>query len=274
MIRAGNITYLAGKQKILHDVSCFVEQGKVTVLLGSNGAGKSTLLKILAGALSPASGTLAWKGKPYSAISVAAFARERAVLTQQYGVSMPFRCSEIVLMGRYPHFTGNPSKQDLQIVEEAMRELQVDVFADRYFQSLSGGEQQRVQMARVLAQLWPAHENDTEKFMLLDEPVSSMDCLYQQKSLQTARRMAARGFAVLVVLHDLNLAAQYADEVILLRKGRLIASGDCKTVLQASLIREAYDYEVEVVYHDDFHFPLIVPAAHKKQTFLLQTKTA
>ena len=86
--------------------------------------------------------------------------------------------------------------------------------------------------------------------------------------------MAARGFAVLVVLHDLNLAAQYADEVILLRKGRLIASGDCKTVLQAPLIREAYDYEVEVVYHDDFHFPLIVPAAHKKQTFLLQTKTA
>lgn len=273
MIRASNLSYAVGKQPILQEVNCLLEPGKLTVLLGSNGAGKSTLLKILAGSLSPVSGTVAWKGKPFSAIPVAAMARERAVLTQHYSVSMPFRCEEIVLMGRYPHFSGKPAAFDERVVAEAMELVQVTSLAGRYFQRLSGGEQQRVQLARVLAQLWPANERDTEKCMLLDEPVSSMDVLYQQKCLQTARQMAARGFAVVVVLHDLNLAAQFADEIILLRKGRVIATGDARAVLKADLIRQAYDYEVEVVYHENYPFPMIVPAL-SKNTFLIQTKIA
>lgn len=274
MISATNIYYQAGGKKILQDVSCQLEAGKLTVVLGSNGAGKSSLLKILAGALKPAKGNLAFKGREYGKISPAAFAKERAVLTQHFGVNMPFKCHEIVLMGRYPHFASQPTEKDHHIVHEAMEEMHVHVFEDRYFHTLSGGEQQRVQMARVLCQLWPENDQDNKKFMLLDEPVSSMDCLYQQVCLQSAKKMAEKGFAVLVVLHDLNLAAQYADEVILMRKGRVIASGPGRSVLQASSIKEAYDYEVEVVYHDDFYFPLIIPAVHKKQAFIIQTKSA
>ena len=274
MMSATNISYAAGGRKILQDLSCTLEPGRLTVVLGANGAGKSTLLKILAGEIKPSSGQLHFNGKEYAKISAIDFACRRAVLTQHYTISLPFKCAEIVLMGRYPHFSNKPSAEDHRIVEAAMAEMQVEEFAGRYYHTLSGGEQQRVQMARVLAQLWPVAEAGAQKVMLLDEPVSSLDCLHQQKCLQTAKGMARAGFAVMAVLHDLNLAAQYADNILLLRKGRMIAAGETRSVLIPEAIKEAYDYEVEIIYHNDFDFPLIVPTVHKKQSFILTSKTA
>jgi iron complex transport system ATP-binding protein len=142
--------------------------------------------------------------------------------------------------------------------------MQVAQFTGRLYQTLSGGEQQRVQMARVLAQLREANAGDvTGKLLLLDEPTASLDCLHQQAVLRKARELAQHGYTVVIILHDLNLAAQFADKIILLKNGRLINQGSMLEVLQPGYIADAYDMEVEVWRHDDYNFPVLVPASHK-----------
>jgi iron complex transport system ATP-binding protein len=178
-------------------------------------------------------------------------------------VNLPFTCEEVVMMGRYPHFSSTPAAADRQIVQEIMADLQVTHLCDRLFQTLSGGEQQRVQLARVLAQLrdtgTAAHSNNC-KLLLLDEPTSSMDWLHQQLTLQKARQLAQQGCAVLVILHDLNLAAQFADQLVLLRQGRLVATGSPFEVLQPATIYRAYGIQTDLLQQQDYPFPVIVPS--------------
>lgn len=262
-----HIHYAAGRKKIISGVSFPVQQGKVTVLLGPNGAGKSSLLRIAAGEIKPASGHVLLQGKPLTSYTAAELALMRAVLSQHTSMQLPFTCEEVVMMGRYPHFGASPAATDKQVVAQLLQEMQLTQLARRLYPTLSGGEQQRVQLARVLAQLHqllPDGSVNTQKLLLLDEPVTGMDCLHQQLALAKAQELAAAGYAVLVILHDLNLAAQFGDYLVLLRDGQLVAAGTAHEVLQPHLVREAYDINVLLLQQDDLDFPVIIPATLKK----------
>lgn len=264
MIRVDNISFRTGRgqRKILDDISCDILPGRVTVLLGANGAGKSTFLRILSGEQLPHTGQVWWKDRLLHDIPPAELAKRRAVLTQHTAIDLPFTVEEIVLMGRYPHFGRKPAVKDRNIVQECMREMQVGHLSGRSFPTLSGGEQQRVQMARALAQL----DGSGDRMLLLDEPTSSLDLLHQQLCLQKARQLTAQGYIVIIVLHDLNLAAQFADTILLLKHGRLLATGTSEEVLRPDLIQQAYDIGMTVFYPEGHSFPIIVPT-NKNQVY-------
>ena len=154
MLKVENLTYRVKNRNLLHDVSFEAHPGQVLAIAGANGAGKSTLLKVCAGELSPSAGRAWLHEKPLHSYPAGQLSRLRAVLPQQNAVSLPFLVSELVMMGRYPHFDLHPSSQDYAIVEKALRKVGMWGFAGRVFTSLSGGEQQRIQLARVLAQVW------------------------------------------------------------------------------------------------------------------------
>lgn len=273
MISVQNISYRIGQKDILRNLTFHVKAGELTIVLGQNGAGKSTLLRILSGEQKASEGKVYLEKDELHKLTVRQLAHKRAVLSQQYNTTLPFTCEEIVMMGRYPHFNNQPAQADKQIVQQCMEEMQVHHFAQRSWQTLSGGEQQRVQMARVLAQLQdaPAAVQSTSKLLLLDEPTASLDCLYQQLCLSKAKELAARGYTVLVILHDLNLTAQFADKILLLKQGKIVMAGTPRQVLQPAHIAAAYDIEVDVVDSDGYDFPILIPAAHRNKPVLLRT---
>jgi iron complex transport system ATP-binding protein len=271
MITVQNISYQVGQKNILHKLSFTLRPGELSVVLGQNGAGKSTLLKILSGEQKPTEGTVLLGQHNLHQLSFQQLAHKRAVLSQQYATNLPFACEEIVMMGRYPHFSSKPTAFDKTIVHQSMQEMQVAPFATRPYQTLSGGEQQRVQMARVLAQLRDTNPGNNQKVLLLDEPTASMDCLYQQLCLTKAKELAHKGYTVLVILHDLNLAAQFADSILLLKQGKLVTTGSVRQVLQPAFIAQAYDIDVDVLEYEDYDFPILVPATHKTKPVLVRS---
>lgn len=272
MIEAKNIAYRIRHKTILHPMSFSAEAGRITVLLGPNGAGKSTLLNLLAGELSPDEGTVLLGDLSLQAYTPENLARKRAVLTQHYSVPLPFTCEEIVMMGRYPHARTSTAARNKEIVRQCMKEMEVQFFAARMFSTLSGGEQQRVQMARVLAQL--DAKGASNKVLLLDEPTSSMDYLQQQLCLFRMKELAAGGHTIVVVLHDLNLAAQYADKILLLKQGYLLAEGSRDEVLQPALISMAYELDIDIITHEDYPFPILVPALQHRNHSIQTNKNS
>jgi iron complex transport system ATP-binding protein len=262
MITAENISLSIGSKSILEPMRFHIPPGRLTVLLGPNGAGKTSLLRILSGELKPGGGDVFFNGVPLKELSIESLAKKRAMLMQHYSVPLPFTCEEIVMMGRYPHYKTSTALRNAGVVDRCMKEMDVARFADRLFHTLSGGEQQRVQLARVLAQLEDI-ENPADRILLLDEPTASMDWLNQQMILSRLRGLSAEGYTVVVVLHDLNLAAQYAEHILLLKSGRLESQGSVGEVLNARLISSVYGIPVEVVRLEDYPFPLLVPASGK-----------
>ncbi|MCB2407324.1 heme ABC transporter ATP-binding protein [Hymenobacter lucidus] len=249
------VSYQVGRKPLLHEVSLQAQCGRLLALIGPNGAGKSTLLRVLSGDLTPGSGTVQFEGRPLADIPAATLARRRAVLTQQHSLSLAFRVQELVLMGRYPYFQGQPTAHDQAVVRQALAAVGLSHLAQRSYPTLSGGEQQRAQLARVLAQVWEAEAG----FLLLDEPLTGLDLNHQHHTLDIARALTRRGFGVVAVLHDLNLAAQYADELLLLHQGRAVASGTPAEVLTPAHIQQAFGIEVELLAHPRLDTPLLVP---------------
>lgn len=261
MLQGRNIHLVLDGHTLLKEVSIHVRPGEVVAVLGPNGAGKSTLLKILCGDLSPTKGTVSMEGRGLASWDKKASAQIRAVLPQQSSLSFPFRVLEVVLMGRSPHLRGPETQRDYAIARAALQEAGVAPLADRLYPTLSGGEGQRVQLGRVLAQIWEAADGKP-RYLLLDEPTSSLDLAHQHQTLTLARAFAERQVGVLVVLHDLNLAAQYADRVLLLKEGRTVATGPPKQVLQADIIEAVYEIPIAVIPHPHLACPLVVPAAN------------
>ncbi|PZF79850.1 heme ABC transporter ATP-binding protein [Jiangella anatolica] len=248
---ASGITVVLGGSRILDDVSIDVRAGEVLALVGPNGAGKSTLLSALTGDIAVAAGTVTLHGEPLTSWSSPEAAMRRAVLLQQVRLSFPFTVAEVVEMGRAP-WTGTPLEDhDAAAVATALADADVAQFAARRFTSLSGGEQARVALARVLAQ--------RTGLLLLDEPTAALDLRHQELVLRVARERAATGVAVVVVLHDLNLAAAHADQVAVLAGGRIVASGPPADVLAGDLLSDVYDHEVEVIAHPRTGAPVILP---------------
>lgn len=221
MLRVEKLSYHINGRTLLKNVSFQVRKGEVLALLGANGAGKSTLMHLLCGEKKPSSGVINLYGKNLVDYRLIDLARCRALLSQSSHISLAFKVHEMVMMGRYPHFSSKPAARDRAVVEEVMDLCGINDLNDRVYMSLSGGEQQRVQLARVLAQVW----DNPDSLLLLDEPISALDLHYQQKVLAIAKALSRKGFMVVMVVHDVNFASIYADRIVMLKNGRKLFDG-------------------------------------------------
>ncbi|SEM00505.1 iron complex transport system ATP-binding protein [bacterium A37T11] len=242
MLSTEAITYSIKNHILLKDVCFSLHKGELLAILGANGAGKSTLIRLLSGEKKPDSGSIRLAGKPIGTYTSTELALLRATMSQQQAVSLDFTAEEIVLMGRYPHYKNQPAPSDRLAVEETMAVCGVGHLAARSYLSLSGGEQQRVQLARVLSQIW----DRPGALLLMDEPVSAMDMQFQHQTLAIIRALANRGFMVITVLHDINLAAQYADRILLMKNGRKLYDGTPAEVLNSRNIYTVFSMDVQV----------------------------
>jgi len=260
MIALHDITVRIGDATLVEDVSAAVRPGQLVAVVGPNGAGKTTLLRVASGELTPTAGTVRMDDQALDALPTREQACRRAVLPQQSQLHFAFTVLEVVLMGRTPHLQGGESRRDWQIAEHALDAVGMSDFVERSFPTLSGGEQQRVHLARGLAQIWtpPAEGN---RYFLLDEPTASLDLAHQHNVLQAARTLATDGVGVLVILHDLNLAAQYADHVVVMQRGSIADQGPPADVLTPRRIRDVFNMSVLVQPHPCHDCPLVVPYA-------------
>ncbi|MFB4391484.1 MULTISPECIES: heme ABC transporter ATP-binding protein [unclassified Pseudomonas] len=253
MLEVHGLHLTRGNNEVLHDLHLSVKPGRVLGVLGPNGAGKSSLLGVLSGELVPNQGQVLLQGRGLGDWPGADRAQRLAVLPQVSSLGFAFRVAEVVSMGRLPHGSGR--QRDQEIVEAALRAADAWHLVERSYLALSGGERQRVHLARVLAQLWPGEEGAT---LLLDEPTSMLDPLHQHTTLQAVRSFADRGAAVLVILHDLNLAARYCDEILLLEQGRCHALDAPHQVLTPAALKAVFGIDVLVQDHPERGHPLII----------------
>lgn len=250
-LRAAGVTVARGTRTVLEEVDFEVAAGEVVALVGPNGAGKSTLLAALAGELAPTAGAVELDGRPVGAWSALDMARRRAVLPQSHTVGFPFTAREVVAMGRAPWSGTGRDRDDDTAVEAALAAADVAHLAGRAFPTLSGGERARVALARVLAQ-------DTAT-LLLDEPTAALDLGHQEAVLRLARARAEAGAAVVIVVHDLGIAAAYAGRVAVLDAGRVAADGPPRAVLTTALLSAVYRHPVEVIDHPVTGAQLVLP---------------
>jgi iron complex transport system ATP-binding protein len=266
MLEASAVAVAIGPARLLDAVSLCIAPGEVVAIIGPNGAGKSTLLRVLCGDLMPEDGEVRLLGRPLPTWPVQEQARRRAVLPQQSTLAFAFTAREVVLLGRAPHSGGAAGPRDRAIADAALDVVDAAHLADRWYTTLSGGEQQRVHLARVLAQIWEPIDGQP-RFLLLDEPTNSLDLAHQHCTLALARQWSRQGVGVALVLHDLNLAAQYADRLALLHNGRVVAAGTPADVLTPPQIAAVFGLPVQVLAHPSLPGPLVVatpngPAPH------------
>lgn len=236
-LAAHDVHLTLGGRCVLDGVSLTARPGRLLALVGPNGAGKSSLLGVLAGLLQPDSGTATLDGRTLTQWSARALARRRAMLSQKVQLGFAFKVHEVVMLGRSPHDAGSGAA-NRQAVVAALHAAQAWELRDRDYLELSGGEQQRVQLARVLAQIWD--HADGQAWLLLDEPEAGLDIAHQHFILEQAQALARRGLGVIAVLHDLNLAARHADEVAVLARGRLLRHGAPAQALDVDVLSAVY----------------------------------
>ena len=246
MLRANQLTISRQGNTLLDNVSCELDTDELIALVGHNGSGKSTLIKALAGEMtsSSGSGSVSLDDRHISDYSSKELAQNIAYLPQQLPDAAGFTVSELVMLGRYPHqkWLQKPNQMDKDKVRQAMRITQVEAFADRTTTTLSGGERARVWLAMCLAQ-------DT-RYLLLDEPLAALDMHYQFEVIQLIRRLVdEQGLSVVIIVHDINLAAQYADRIIALKNGRVCHNGDIKSTMQPDVLRNIFNVDMQLLSH-------------------------
>lgn len=246
VLQAHRLHYSVKNKPILQNIHLQVSAGEFHVILGANGAGKSTLLKCLSGESTPAGGQVLFRNLPLQAWHSGDLARCRALLQQQVSMSMPFTAYEVIAMGRYPHYKHSPQEKDHMAIEAASYYTHTTGLWHRNYLTLSGGEQQRVQLARVIAQLYEDNgQAMTHKLLLMDEPISALDIKHQYGVLQMVRQLCGQGMAVVCILHDINIAMQFATHIHLMLQGSFIYQGEvCH--LQEDMIETAFGIPVQL----------------------------
>ncbi|MEJ8849925.1 heme ABC transporter ATP-binding protein [Variovorax rhizosphaerae] len=224
-----------GAKILLAESTVHLHPGRVTAIIGPNGAGKSTLLSLLGGQRRPTKGKVMLDDRPLEAYPPATLALRRALMPQESAVAFDFNAQEIVALGRFPHRLKASLDED-QIISGAMALTDVSPLAPRILNTLSGGEKARVHMARALAQLWHPRPDNATRWLLLDEPTAALDIAHQHAAMRLLRDWSAKGVGVVAVLHDLNLALRYADDVVVVRSGTAAIQGAAASVLQPELI--------------------------------------
>ncbi|HZR46958.1 MAG TPA: heme ABC transporter ATP-binding protein [Candidatus Manganitrophaceae bacterium] len=254
-IEIDQVSFSRKGRPILNRVDLKVGRRELVGLIGPNGAGKSSLLKLLVKLLTPGAGTIRVDGKELNEFLPRELARRIAYLPQEPAIESPFPCREVVLMGRYAHLGrfARERAEDCEIVREAMRLTETTAFADRPVTELSGGELQRVLIARTLAQ--------EAKYLLLDEPTANLDPQHQLGAIELVVSLVEKGISVLMALHDLHLAARYCHRLVLIHQGRVIAEGTPRAVLTEENLRRVYGIEAEVTLHPTLHYPVVTPLA-------------
>ncbi len=250
-----NLSLVIGGAPLLGGVSIAVSAGSVTAVMGPNGAGKTSLARVLCGEWKPTEGTVALSGRGLHDWPAGERAKHLAVLPQHSVLNFPFTAEEVVMLGRIPHDTG--IVHDQEIVEAALAAVDGSYLATRDYMRLSGGERQRVHFARVLAQIWEP-PSEGERFLILDEPTASFDLAHQQLTLEVVRRLADQGVGVLIVLHDLNLAARCADQVLLLQCGTIAAAGSPQDVLTEDNLQSVFQVSAHIGTHPVTGTPLVI----------------
>jgi ABC-type cobalamin/Fe3+-siderophores transport system ATPase subunit len=265
MLEIQSLRVYFGSRQILHDLDLSVQSGEILAVVGPNGAGKSTLIRAASGVLRPAHGRVAVNGQDLARLSDIQRARRLAVVPQNNQLPGAFSVYQTVLLGRTPYLNwlGHSGPSDHAMTRQALEQTQMSAFENRLVGDLSGGEKQRVLLARALAQNAP--------LLLLDEPTTYLDLQHQSNLLNLVRKLSQeKRLAVLMVLHDLNLAALYADRVALLVEGKLEAMGNPEQVLTSEKLSAVYHVPVHVIPHPDYGTPLVLPdgrlAAGQEQT--------
>lgn len=241
-IKTENVNVVLEDNNILKDINIEVDNKEVVGIIGPNGSGKSTLLKCIYRVLKPSNGIVKFDYADIKNISVKESSKKLAVLSQHNNYNFDFTVKEIVLMGRSPHkkFMERDNKEDYDIVNDALKKVDMMNFKDRNFQSLSGGEQQRVILARALAQ--------QPKCLILDEPTNHLDIKYQ---LQLMRIVKSLNIEVIAAIHDLNIAAMYCDKIYVLKDGKIVQYGTPKEILTPQLIKNVYEVDAELIVDKD-----------------------
>ncbi|MGB8192073.1 MAG: heme ABC transporter ATP-binding protein [Chitinophagaceae bacterium] len=257
MLRTKDVAYSIGSKQILKGITLDFTAGEFAMILGPNGSGKSTYLKIFSGEINKFEGEVWYDEKPINAIQKEQLSTCRAVMSQQTELSFPLTVEEVVMMGRYPHFSFNPNKKDIAICDEVIVRMNLETFRERNYTTLSGGEKQRVQYARVLAQIW---ENPSQgnRYLFLDEPLNNLDIAYQQDFLAMARVLKNENTVLVAVMHDINLAIQYADKLVFFKEGAMVASGRPKELVNATLLKDVFDVKTTVIDNPVNGEPLVV----------------
>jgi iron complex transport system ATP-binding protein len=253
MIEADAICMKVRQATLLDNVSVRIRGGETVAIVGPNGAGKSTLLRLLSGDLRATSGGVRLKGRDLGSFSSRELANHRVMLSQHVNVSFPFTVEEIVAMGA----GDRPRAVAAPLVDAAVAELDLTPLRHRELPTLSGGEQQRAHFARVLVQLACGEADHGPGVLLLDEPTSSLDLRHQINLVETAKRRARTGTAVVAVLHDLNLAVRFADRIVVLRKGMVAADGSPAETITDEMIRQVFDVETSIGSEDGQPYVLL-----------------
>jgi heme transport system ATP-binding protein len=243
-----------GGATLVDAIDLRIEAGEMVAIVGPNGAGKSTLLRMLSGDLRPTCGQILLRQREIQSYAPGLLAQHRAMLSQHVSVTFPFTVEEIVRMG-----AGDRSRAAAQpLVDAALGEVGLERFRHRQLPTLSGGEQQRAHFARVLVQLGCGEARHGSGLLLLDEPTSSLDMRHQIDLVETARRRALNGTAVVAVLHDLNLAIRFADRIVLLHRGKLAIDGGRTEAITTETIRQIFEVDVTIDYTDG-GVPFLLP---------------
>lgn len=232
MLSLEKISYGIQHKTLLRELSLSFEKGKMHIILGPNGAGKSTLIKLISGELKPTQGNILFENQNLHHITLKEQARFRAVLSQNIELGFPMRVQEVVLMGRYPHFDGKPRPVDFEICDKAMQVFHLSEMKDRNYLTLSGGEKQRVQCARVFAQIWEPVEGKS-RLLLLDEPLTFLDIFYQYDLMQKIKdfMQVHSDLTVIGVIHDINIATKFSDQILLLKNAEVFEYGPASRIL-------------------------------------------
>ncbi|WP_027581087.1 heme ABC transporter ATP-binding protein [Bradyrhizobium sp. Ai1a-2] len=261
MLQASSVSVVVGGATLVDAVDLSVNPGEMIAIVGPNGAGKSTLLRMLSGDITPTRGTVELKQRALRAYLPRELARHRAMLSQHVNVTFPFTVEEIVYMG-----AGDSSRATVAtLVESTLDEVGLRDFRHRQLPTLSGGEQQRAHLARVLVQLACGEALNGPGLLLLDEPTSSLDLRHQIDLVETARRRAQNGTAVIAILHDLNLAMRFANRLVLLHRGRLAVDGGRSEAMTAETIRTIFEVDATIA-HTDGGIPFLLPQTMRPVT--------
>ncbi|CAI3934248.1 ABC-type hemin transport system [Commensalibacter communis] len=248
-----NIYLIKNNQSILSDVSITLNQGEFITLIGPNGAGKSSLFKVLTGFYHPTNGECYLKGKKLQDWRKKELAKERAVMKQQSQITFSLSAIDIIKLGRSPWAEPINKAMIDQVI--GMTECQELVNKDYAF--LSGGEQQRIQLARVLVQLW--REQGPSGWLFLDEPTSALDLYHQQQMLRLLKKLVQNfPLSVCMVLHDLNLASLWSDQIYLLNKGSIVAKGNVQEVLTKEILKTWYGADLQIIQHHEYQKPYVM----------------
>lgn len=263
-ISVKDISFSYNGQKLLDKVNLEIRPSEIHCVVGKNGAGKSTILKILTGDLKPQNGQVFINHNDVNEFSIQAQALIRGVMLQETRVEAPFTVREVCALGRSPHHGGLETNQDERTIKNSLRLVDNWKLKDKSIQKISGGEKQRTHLARVLSQIWTSSGFES-KYLLLDEPISSLDIQHQIQVLRILKILSKRGLGIFLILHDLNLASAFADRITILQNGKIFQTGKPKDVLTAETLKETFGIEVKVFYDSELDQVLIHPINQTKE---------